>query len=116
MADARDYLGKRGESLVASCLLDFCGRRLPYFDPHPLDEKCPIFDYLIELVTDEKSPPYLLASVKSTTKGTTRQTRKRKVALKAKDVQAMGHCPVPTYSIGVDEPGERVISHRFTGN
>ena len=46
---ARDLIGKRGEAIVSERLLDFCGNPLPYFDPHPLGEKCPTFDYLVEV-------------------------------------------------------------------
>ena len=104
---ARDYIGKRGENIVSEHLLDFCGRALPYFDPNPLGEKCPVFDYLVELVTKAKTPPYFLASVKATKQGLTQRTVDLKVALKAKDVQAMVRCPVPAYLIGVDEPAAR---------
>jgi hypothetical protein len=100
----RDFIGKRGESIVSERLLDFCGRDLPYFDPHPLGEKCPIFDYLVELIDAGKSPPYFLASVKATRKGQTKGKARLKVGVKAVDVVAMVKCPVPTYVIGVDEP------------
>ena len=46
----RDLIGKRGEAIVCAGLTDFCGRHLPYFDPHPLGEKCPTFDFLVELL------------------------------------------------------------------
>jgi hypothetical protein len=110
MAEAKDYIGKRGEFLIAGKLLDFCGRPLPFFDPHPLGEKCRIFDFLVELVTDDKTPPYFLVSAKATTKRKTKTTANLKVGVKAKDVQAMVRCPVPAYLIGVDEPaGEAFI-------
>ena len=100
----RDLVGKRGESIAVTSLLDFCGRTLPYFDPHPLGEKCPTFDYLVELIDAGKTQPYFLAQVKATKKGTTKGTLQLKVEMKAKDVLMMTHCPVPTYLIGVDEP------------
>ena len=104
MANAKDYIGKRGESVISEKLLDFCGRALPYFDPHPLGEKCPIFDFLVELVTEDKTPPYFFASVKATKKRLTKKKLGLKVGLRAQDVQAMVFCPVPAYLIGVDEP------------
>jgi len=36
---ARDLAGKRGEFIASERLLDFCGRRIPYFDPYLLGEK-----------------------------------------------------------------------------
>jgi hypothetical protein len=104
MADAKDYIGKRGEYVIGSKLIDFCGRPRPFFDPHPLGEKCGFFDFLVELVTDDKTPPYFLVSAKATKKGKTKKSLELKVGVKAKDVQAMVHCPVPTYLIGLDEP------------
>jgi Domain of unknown function (DUF4365) len=106
MSDAKDYIGKRGEAIIVESLLDFCGRPLPFFDPHPLGEKCPIFDFLVELVTKDKTPPYFLVSAKSTKQGTTKKALALKVGLKAKDVLAMVRCPVPAYLIGVDEPNQ----------
>ncbi|GEM_PF-641860 len=47
---ARDLIGKRGEAMVTARLTDFCGNPYPYFDVHPLGEKCPTFDYLVELI------------------------------------------------------------------
>jgi hypothetical protein len=55
---ARDMIGKRGEAIVSAALTDFCGRALPYFDPHPLGEKCPTFDYLVELLGTGNAPAY----------------------------------------------------------
>ena len=43
----RDLIGKRGEAIVTARLMDFCGNLNPYFDVHPLGEKCPTFDYLV---------------------------------------------------------------------
>lgn len=116
MADAKDYIGKRGEFIIAEKLIDFCGRPLPYFDPHPLGEKCGIFDFLVELVTKDKTPPYFLVSAKATKKGKTKKLLDLKVGLKAKDVQAMVRCPVPAYLIGVDEPAGEAYIVSMHGN
>ena len=116
MADAKDYIGKRGESIVVERLMDFCGRPLPFFDPHPLGEKCGIFDFLVELVTNDKTPPYFLVSAKATKKGTTKKSLGLKVGVKGKDVQAMVRCPVPAYLIGVDEPAAEAYIVSMHGN
>ena len=54
---AKDLIGKRGETIAREHLLDFCGNPSPYFDPHPLGEKCPTFDFLVELVGAGTSTP-----------------------------------------------------------
>src|ERR1700689_1767557 len=104
---AKDLIGKRGETIACERLLDFCGNPSPYFDPHPLGEKCPTFDYLVELIGAGRSTPYFLAQVKATKQGHTKGTMDLKVRLKARDVQMMVRCPIPTYLIGIDEPAEK---------
>ncbi|HEX3725513.1 MAG TPA: DUF4365 domain-containing protein [Pirellulales bacterium] len=90
-----------------AALLDFCGNPDPYFDPHQLDAKFPVYDYLVELVGDWKSPPYFFVQVKSTKKSPLPGTLDLDVTLKKKDVLSMVHCPIPTYLIGVDEPNAK---------
>lgn len=112
---ARDLIGKRGEAIVCAALTDFCGRPLPYFDPHPLGEKCPTFDYLVELLGAGIAPAYFFVQVKATQQGYTTRTADLKVAVSAADVRKMANCPIPTYLIGVDEPaglGYLVSVHR----
>jgi Domain of unknown function (DUF4365) len=104
---AKDLIGKRGETIAWEHLLDFCGNPSPYFDPHPLGEKCPTFDYLVELIGAGASTPYFLAQVKTTKQGHTKGAMDLKVKIKAKYVQMMVRCPIPTYLIGVDEPAAR---------
>ena len=46
-----DYIGSRGESIAYTRLTEVARRnRLPFFLPHFLGEKCPRFDFLVELV------------------------------------------------------------------
>ncbi len=116
MADAKDYIGKRGEFIIGEKLIDFCGRPLPFFDPHTLGEKCGIFDFLVELVTNDKTPPYFLVSAKATKNGLAKNSLELKVGVKAKDVQAMVRCPVPAYLIGVDEPAAEAYIVSMHGN
>jgi hypothetical protein len=116
MADAKDYIGKRGEYVIAEKLIDFCGRPLPFFDPHHLGEKCAIFDFLVELVTEDMTPPYFLVSARATKKGITKNSLKLRVGVKAKDVQAMVRCPIPAYLIGVDEPAAEAYIVSMHGN
>jgi len=103
----RDLIGKRGEAIVTARLMDFCGNRDPYFDVHPLGEKCPTFDYLVELVNAGNSVPYFLAQVKSTRKGFTKTGRRLLVQVDEQDIRRMIQCPFPTYLIGIDEPNDK---------
>ena len=112
----RDLIGKRGEAIATARLLDFCGRAVPYFDPHPLGEKCPTFDFLVELVDAGPARPYFLVQVKTTTQGASARSRTLPIALKAEDVQTMVRCPLPTYLIGVDEQAEEAYILSIHGN
>jgi hypothetical protein len=103
---ARDLIGKRGEAIVCACLTEFGSKQIPYFDPHPLGEKCPTFDYLVELLGVGDTPAYFFVQVKATRQGYTKQTANLKRSVDASDVRKMVRCPVPTYVIGVDEPAE----------
>jgi hypothetical protein len=92
---AKDLIGKRGESIACERLLDFCGNPSSYFDPHPLGEKCPTFDFLVELIGAGKSTPDFLAQVRATKRGYTKGMIDLRVRMKAGDVQMMVRCPIP---------------------
>lgn len=111
-----DRIGKRGEAIVIARLMDFCGNPDPYFDVHPLGEKCPTFDYLVELLNVGNSVPYFLAQVKSTRKGFTKTERRLLVQVDAEDVRRMVRCPFPTYLLGVDEPNEKAYGVSMHGD
>ncbi len=98
----RDRIGTRGEAIVAVRLMDFCGNPDAYFHVHPLGEKCPTFDFLVELVNAGDTVPYFLTQVKSTHKGLTKKGDRLLVKLGEEDVRRMVQCPFPTYLIGVD--------------
>jgi hypothetical protein len=100
----RDLIGKRGEAIFVARLMDFCGNPEPYFDPHWLGDKCPTYDYLVELVNARDSTPYFFVQVKATQKAQTKRERRLVVQVGATEVQRMVECPVPTYLVGVDEP------------
>ena len=109
-------IGKRGEAIVTARLTDFCGNPEPYFDVHPLGEKCPTFDYLVELLNAGDSVPYFLVQVKSTKRGFTKKTHRLLVQVVEEDVQRMVRCPLPTYLIGVDEPSGQAFVVSVHGN
>ncbi|MCI0641411.1 MAG: DUF4365 domain-containing protein [Gemmataceae bacterium] len=112
----RDLIGKRGEAIVTARLMDFCGNPDPYFDVHPLGEKCPTFDYLVELVNSGDSVPYFLVQVKSTQQGFTLKKRRLIIQVTKDDVVRMVRCPFPTYLVGVDEPNDRAYIVSVHGN
>lgn len=103
---ARELIGKRGEAIVMSALMDFCGNREPYFDPHFLGEKCPTFDYLVELINAGVGVPYFFVQVKTTRKGSTKKKRHLSAKVTREDVEKMVQCPLPTYVVAVDEPAQ----------
>lgn len=105
---AGDFVGQRGQSIASERLMEFCGNVLPYFNPHALGDKCPTFDFLVELVASGSSAHYFLAQVKGTKKGYSSGEVRLKVGIKKSDVERMVRCPVPTYLIGVDEPGRNI--------
>lgn len=111
----RDLIGKRGEAIAIARLMDFCGNPEPYFDVHPLGEKCPTFDYLVELINAGQSVPYFLAQVKSTQQGFTKNNRRLQVQVSADDIRRMVLCPLPTYLIGIDEPTKEPMLYRCMG-
>ena len=47
----RDFIGNRGQSLAHARLTEMCRKNtMPYFDAHFLGDKCPTFDFLVELI------------------------------------------------------------------
>ncbi|MHC5539515.1 DUF4365 domain-containing protein [Singulisphaera rosea] len=111
-----DLLGMRGERIAELRLTDFCGNALPYFAAHFLGDKFPTYDLLVELVGVAGSRPYFFAQVKSTRKvgGTARAGIRARI--ESADVEAMVACPIPTYVIGVDEPGEEAYILAIDGS
>lgn len=103
----KDHLGKRGESIAFVRLTEVCqANDLPYFLPHFLGDKAPLFDALVELVDAGKSTPLFFAQVKSTREGYQANGR-LKVEVAKEDVEKMVKYPAPTYVIGVDEKQEK---------
>jgi hypothetical protein len=105
----RDFIGNRGQSLAHARLTEMCrGNGLPYFDAHFLGDKCPTFDFLVELVGAGERRPYFFAQVKATREGFTSAAPPRlRVKVAKDDIRKMVLFRAPTYVIGVDEPGEK---------
>ncbi|MCI0461188.1 MAG: hypothetical protein L0Z62_29930 [Gemmataceae bacterium] len=103
----KDHLGRRGEKIAFVRLTEVCqANDLPYFVPHFLGDKCPLFDALVELVGTGGKTPYFFAQVKATRAGVNSKGR-LKVEVKKSDVIDIVHFPAPTYVIGIDERKER---------
>lgn len=88
-AVSRDYIGKRGEAIAITRFMNPCGNRQPYFDPHPLGEKCPTYDFLVELVGLGPAAPFFFAQVKTTSQRSRRKNARLKVTLRPDDVSKM---------------------------
>src|SRR6266496_416133 len=110
------FARQAGEAIVTARLIDFCGNPEPYFDVHPLGEKCPTFDYLVELVSAGDSVPYFLVQVKSTKKEFTKKERRLLVQVADDDVRRMVQCPLSTYLVGVPEPSGQAFVVSVHGN
>ena len=65
-----DFIGGRGEAIAFARLARVCrtDADLPYFWPHYLGEKCPTFDFLVELLDAGEKTPFFLVQVKVTRK------------------------------------------------
>jgi hypothetical protein len=108
-----DFIGGRGEAIAFVRLVRRCrpDSDLPYFWPHYLGEKCPTFDFLVELVDAGPQTPFFFVQVKTSQKAlTTTQTPPRlRVDVAEKDVRRMVAFPAPTYVVGVHEDAERAF-------
>jgi hypothetical protein len=108
-----DFIGGRGEAIAYARLTRVCrsDAELPYFWPHYLGEKCPTFDFLVELVDADEQTPFFFVQVKSTRKEFTKtQTPPRlRIEVSEQDVRRMVVYPAPTYVIGVHEAEERAF-------
>jgi len=108
----RDVIGARGEAIAYTRLRTVCGPDgSPYFLPHYLGEKCPTFDFLVELVNAGEPTPFFFVQVKATRKPFTKTHRppRLQVGLSAEDIRRMTAYPAPTYVVGVYEPRERAF-------
>lgn len=86
--------------------MDFCGRDVPYFDPHFLGDKFPVFDHIVNVVDGAQVEAFFFAQVKTTSGGyETRRDGKQylKVQVSRADLGAMFQYPGPAYLFGVDE-------------
>jgi hypothetical protein len=107
-----DFIGGRGEAIAFARLARVCrtDADLPYFWPHYLGEKCPTFDFLVELLDAGESTPFFFVQVKATRKAYTRGQKPRlRVEVSEKDVRRMVAYPAPTYVVGVHEDEERAF-------
>ncbi len=105
-----DFIGGRGEAIAYLSLSRICrAGDTPYFWPHYLGEKCPTFDFLVELVDAGERTPFFFVQVKSSRKDYTKtQTPRRlRVEVSDGDVRRMSAFPAPTYVVGVHEKDER---------
>jgi len=84
---------------------------LPYFLPHYLGDKCPTFDFLVELVGTGRRTPFFVVQVRATRKAFTQrhQPPRLQVGIAAAEVRTMAAYPAPTYGVAVHEIEERAF-------
>jgi hypothetical protein len=104
-----DEIGDRSQWIAFLRLTAQGDQGKPYFRPHFLGDKCPTFDFFVEVVTAEPPVPCFFIQVKGTRQGCSvgKQPGRIKVKIPEGDVRQMALHPAPTYVIGVDEVNER---------
>lgn len=101
----RNALGDRGEHIFYVAVSRLHGER-PLFRPVLLGGKWPVADVAVEL--EGEPGMFFLAQVKTSSRGYTTSERLR-IHAPQEGLQSLANAPVPTYIIGVDEPGEKVF-------
>jgi hypothetical protein len=105
-----DFTGRRGEAIAFARLTEVCRKNdLPYFQPIYLGEKCPTFDFLVQLVGAGRQTPFFFAQVKATRRPLTKRHSRLRVKVSAEDVRRMATCLAPAYVVGVHETQERAF-------
>ena len=78
----------------------------PIFRPVFLGDKWPTADFLVEL--EGEPGMFFLVQVKTSTRGFTSDRARLLISADQRHLQSLADAPLPTYLVGVDEPGERV--------
>ena len=107
---AENLRGIRGEAIFVARISNFCDRDLPYFDPHFLGDKFPVFDHLVNVVDGTEVSAFFFAQVRTTGTGyETRQDGKKylKVQASREDLEAMRRYPGPAYFFGIDDGDDK---------
>lgn len=103
----RDAIGDRSEHIFDVAISKLHGDR-PFFRPVLLGGKWPLVDAAVE---QEGEPGmFFLAQVKTTTQQYTRDGSRMPISADVEKLRALAAAPVPSYRVGVHEPGERVLS------
>jgi hypothetical protein len=105
-----DIIGGRGQAIAATRLTRICrDDDVPYFWPQFLGDKCPLFDFLVELLGTADLPPFFFVQVKTSRKALTRKDGRLRIDVDAPDVRKMSSYLAPAYVVGVYEPDERAF-------
>jgi hypothetical protein len=104
--EPREATGKRGEAIFVESMLNFCGNRMPYFDPVFLGEKNETIDYMIKLEGVKTRTLFFFVQVKTTRLGYTRDktSPRLKVRVSRADIAKIKQYTAPVYLVGIDEP------------
>ncbi|MCI0457598.1 MAG: hypothetical protein L0Z62_11560 [Gemmataceae bacterium] len=100
---ARDYIGKRGETIFAFLIGKKCSGRF-WFHCDFLGDKAETKDFTVYLIEPSCEEATLFVQVKSTSKGYTGKgsNRKLKVNVSKKDVAKLKKVTGPAYVAGID--------------
>lgn len=99
-----NLIGKRGESMFQTLIMEFGDRQEPFFNPFFFGDTFPTLDHYVELM-GAAARYYFFVQVKSTSKGykQVHGERRLKVSVTKKDVDRLVAFPAPTYVVGIDE-------------
>jgi len=95
-----DDIGEQGQWRFCLVITELCDRDDPYFRPRYLGDKCPTFDYLVELV--DYPGEFFFVQVKGTALGYTKDPCRLRVQVSQVDVDRMVACVAPCYVVGID--------------
>jgi hypothetical protein len=109
----RNMIGTRGEMIFFIAISHFYEER-PLFRPVLLGEKWPIADLMVELI-DEPGMTFLV-QIKTSTRGYTQDRSRLFISADREELQKLANAPLPTYLIGVDEPGQHVYLTAVLGD
>jgi hypothetical protein len=97
-------LGKLGENLFSTLIMEPWDREDAFFDPTFLEAKFPTLDFYVELV-GAPGRYFFFAQVKTTANGYEGRgkSKRLKVQVSREDLDRLEEFPAPTYIFGIDQ-------------
>lgn len=103
----RNMLGTRGEIIFCLAISQLHEDERPLFRPVILGDKWPAADLAVELA--DEPGMFFLVQVKTGRRGYTSDRSRLLIAVDQLRLQKLSNAPLPTYLVGVDEPGGSVF-------